>query len=236
VAPAPQLAELVAIVGSEAADPAPLAQLTAAAVLAQDLTEAADALVSHYVDRCRRDGRSWTEISLALGVTKQAVHKRFSTSVAPNLDRFTRRARTALDAAVDAARSLGHNYVGTEHLLLGLFEPAGGIAARVLSDTGIERGQVETATVAIVPRGASMPSAAELPFTPRSNRVLAGAVAAALDLGHNSVGTEHLLLAMFDDPGGLAAKILTQLGATRTGVRAAVVALLAGWPHDADRR
>src|SRR5262245_10563618 len=118
--PGPTLQELIATVeadaGAGAADD--LTQLGTAAKVAADLEEVADGTLTHFVDQCRRNGRSWAEISRALGVTKQAVHKRFSP---PTFERFTVRARGALKGAAAAATRLRHNYVGTEHVLLGLF-------------------------------------------------------------------------------------------------------------------
>src|SRR4051812_21088235 len=121
MAPAPTVQALVAIVEADAAGADALGRLAAAAATAVELTDVSDALLDHFVDQCRRDGRSWSEISSALGVTRQAAHKRFSAPAAPTLDRFTPRAQAVLTAAADEARGMGHNYVGTEHLLLGLF-------------------------------------------------------------------------------------------------------------------
>src|SRR5262245_54514394 len=117
--PGPTLQELIATVEADAASTDDLVRLEAAARVAADLEDVADGTLTHFVDQCRRNGRSWAEISRSLGVTKQAVHKRFS--VTPSFDRFTLRAKGALEGAAASARRLGHNYVGTEHVLLGLF-------------------------------------------------------------------------------------------------------------------
>src|ERR1700757_440429 len=130
MAPAPTLQELIEIVRQDSSSDQPLDQLVAAAAAAAQLEETTDALLGHFVDRCRRDGRSWTEISAALGVTKQAVHKRFASAIAnqivaaipaPTFERFTDRARHVMAESSQAASSLGDHFVGTEHLLLGLF-------------------------------------------------------------------------------------------------------------------
>src|SRR5499427_794946 len=104
--PGPTATELIAAVEADAASDDALDQLSAASQTVADLEDVADAALSHFVDQCRRSGRSWSEISKALGVTKQAVHKRFSFS--PTFERFTLRAKGALEGAADAARSLGH--------------------------------------------------------------------------------------------------------------------------------
>src|SRR5690349_1686763 len=129
--PGPMLQELIAAVEADAGGGDDLARLGTAARVAADLEDVADGTLTHFVDQCRRNGRSWAEISRALGVTKQAVHKRFSST--PTLERFTLRAKGALTGAADSARRLGHNYVGTEHVLLGLFAEPDGIAAKVLT-------------------------------------------------------------------------------------------------------
>src|SRR6266550_1738741 len=126
--PAPGLQELIETVERDAPGQDLLDLLATASATVSQLEEAGDALLGHYVDRCRGHGHSWSEISTALGVTKQAAHKRFSFP-APTLERVTERARRTIDAAAGAARSMGHNYVGTEHLLLGLFAEPEGLAA-----------------------------------------------------------------------------------------------------------
>src|SRR5215470_7021508 len=109
--PGPTLQELIATVESDSGAGDDLARLGTAARVAADLEQVADGTLTHFVEVCRSNGRSWAEISRALGVTKQAVHKRFS---APTFDRFTVRARGALKGAAAAAPRLRHNYVGTE--------------------------------------------------------------------------------------------------------------------------
>src|SRR5947209_185172 len=112
--PAPTLQELIDTVKADAAtDAQPLEQLAVASTTASQLTETTDALLGHFVDQCRKSGHSWTEISAALGVTKQAAHKRFSFGAAPTLDRFTPRARTGVEAAGDEAKRFGHSFIGT---------------------------------------------------------------------------------------------------------------------------
>jgi Clp amino terminal domain, pathogenicity island component len=227
--PGPTVEQLIQTVHADAASDDPLAQLSTAARTAVDLEEVADGTLAHFVEKCRRSGRSWTEISKALGVTKQAAHKRFSVATASGLERFTPRAHAALRAAAEAARSLGHNYVGTEHVLLGLYEPSGGIAARILGEAGITRAKVEEQILTVTPRSASATPDSDPPLTPRADDALERARTEALALGHNYVGTEHLLLALFGDPESLATETLVHLGGDRAKFKERAVEMLSGY-------
>jgi len=149
--PPPTLQELIETVRQDSGSDQPLDQLVTAAAAAAQLEETTDALLGHFVDRCRRDGRSWTEISSALGVTKQAVHKRFASALAahivaatpaPTFERFTDRARHVVAASRRAAVSLGADAVGTEHLLLALFAEPEGIASRTLTAMNVTEDSV----------------------------------------------------------------------------------------------
>jgi Clp amino terminal domain, pathogenicity island component len=227
MAPSPTLQQLISSVRADAPTHEVLDELVAAAELVADLNQTGDETLDFFVDQCRRRGHSWTEISAALGVSKQAAHKRFMPS-APASDRYTKRAQAALNAATEEAVRLGHNFVGTEHLLLGLFEPAGGIAGQILNESGIPRDGVERKINERIPTTWSDPSGhGPAPVrTPRATHCLDRALAEALTMGHNHIGTEHLLLALFDDPEGLAAKILADVDLEVTTVRARVVELL----------
>src|SRR5262245_20403228 len=137
--PPPTLQELIDTVQRDAHTDDPIDQLAVAAMTASDLEQTTDALLGHFVDRCRRAGRSWSEISAALGVTKQAVHKRFAGPLAerlvpasergPAFERFTMRARNVLKAAAASADAYDHPVIGTGDLLLGLYTEPEGIAA-----------------------------------------------------------------------------------------------------------
>jgi hypothetical protein len=224
MAPAPPLTELIATVAADAPSADPLARLATASATAAELTERSDALVGHFVDECRAAGHTWAEISQSLGVTRQAAHKRYAT-LPRELHRWTERAKAALTASVDAARGLGHSFVGTEHLLLGLFPP-GGIGATVLAERGLTEEAVASQVVAYAPARPTGP--AEPPFTPLAAQVFGGALTEAISMGHNYIGTEHLLLALFGQPEGQAAKILEAAGATHDACKARIVELLAG--------
>jgi hypothetical protein len=228
VTPTPNLQELIATLRGDAASADPLDQLVTASTAVAELEEVADAALAHFVDQCRRAGHSWSEISRALGVTRQAAHKRFSLAASPTLDRFTARARSALRAGGEAARLLGHNYVGTEHMLLGLFEPAGSLAARMLDEAAMTRGTVEERILLVTPRKPAL-TGDDPPFTPRARACIERAVSEAIALGHNYVGTEHILLALCGDPESLATKILTDLDADHARFRARTIEILAGF-------
>jgi hypothetical protein len=224
--PAPTLQELIDGVRTDAPGEDVLHQLSQASKTVSDLEQVGDSLLGHFVDQCRRNGHSWSEISGALGVSKQAAHKRF-TFEPPTFERFTDRARAVLGQSVEEAHRLGHSFVGTEHLLLALFDSTDGVAAQVLSEAGIKRSMVETQVLVLIKRGTGSEEG-ELPFTPRAKGVLRDAVGEALRLGHNYVGTEHLLLGLFNDTDAVAAKVLIGLGASYDPLRARTIQMLTG--------
>ena len=206
-----------------------LEQLELAAHRAADLTELSDSLLSHFVDQCRKSGKTWAEIGEHLGVTRQAVQKRFVSGLqAVAFERFTDRARRAVGQAQVEATALNHNYVGTEHQLLALFDTAGGISEVVLAELGVTHDTIRRAVLKQIGLGQS-PVSGLLPFTPRATKVLEEAVIQAAELGHNYVGTEHLLLAMYRGQDGLAKQLLEKQGASRDAVRNKVIEKLAGF-------
>jgi hypothetical protein len=225
MAPAPPLTALIATVEADADAGDALTRLATASATAAELTETADALVGHFVDRCRADGRTWAEISEALGVTKQAAHKRYTAgpSDLSLLTRYTDRARQVIAGSIEAARDLGHPYCGTEHILLGLFPP-GGIGAGLLEDAGLSKASVTAKILERTPRGDTKPT--NVLYTPRAAQVFSGALSEALSMGHNYIGTEHLLLALFRDGEGMAAQFLAEAGATHASCKEKVVKLL----------
>jgi hypothetical protein len=226
--PPPTLQELIETVRADAPGESPLQQLTQASKTASDLEDVTDALLGHFVDRCRRQGHSWSEISAALGVTKQAAHKRFTPPSAPTMERFTPRARQVVLAAANEARRFGSPEVRSEHLLLAQFDQPQGIAAVVLADLGItaERILVQLgATPAAAPKGTR--SEDQIPFSGDGKAVLQRALMEALQLGHNYIGTEHLLLGAFADPPTAATNALVELGADRDDVAARIEQILA---------
>ena len=210
--------------------PDTLVQLEVASQRAAELADLGDSLLNHFVDRCRRSGHTWAEIGEHLGVTRQAVQKRFVAGEV-TFERFTDRAKRALRQARDEATALNHNYVGTEHQLLGLFDTGGGISDVVLRELGVTRDAIERAVIELIGRGASAVSG-EQPFTPRAAKVLEEAVTAALELGHNYVGTEHLLLGVYRGQDGLAKQLLEKNGASRDAVKTKVIEQLTRVMHE----
>ena len=219
--PGPTLQELIDGVRADAPGEDALGQLSQASKTVTDLEQTSDALLGHFVDQCRRSGRSWSEISGALGVSKQAAHKRFSLDV-QNFERFTDRARNVLVHSEEEAQRLGHGFVGTEHLLLALFKAPDGLAAQLLGEAGITRPMVEEQIAALIKPGTASEER-KLPFTPRAKAVVRNAVHEALQLGHRYVGTEHLLLGLFTDGNAVAAKVLVELGASLDASRARIL-------------
>ena len=142
-------------------------------------------------------------------------------------ERFTDRARRVVVLAQEEARLLNHNYIGTEHILLGLIAEAEGVAAKVLHGLGISGNAVRDKVESIIGEGGSSPSG-HIPFTPRAKKVLELSLREALQLGHNYIGTEHILLGLVREGEGVAAQVLVNLGADLSAVRHAVVQSLSG--------
>ena len=230
--PSQTLQELIDGVRADVPGEEALLQLSQASKTVSDLEQVGDALLGHFVDQCRRNGHSWSEISGALGVSKQAAHKRFTFDV-PTFRRFTERARAVVSRSETEAHGLGHGFVGTEHILLALFEATDGLAKNVLDGEGISKPMAKEHILALVQRGtASEDEDGKLPFTPRAKAVLRGAVDEALQLGHNYIGTEHLLLGLFHDEDSIAAKVLRDLGTDYSAIRNRTLELLAGYGQD----
>jgi hypothetical protein len=187
-----------------------LDQLADAVLAAEHLGELADHLIGHFVDQARRSGASWTEIGKSMGVTKQAAQKRFVPKAEPStLDpdqgfaRFTPRARNVVVSAQNAAHEAGNSEITPAHLLLALLTDPGALATKLLQNQGVETDAIR-AVVHLPPRQEDMP--ALIPFSGPARKVLELTFREALRLGHNYIGTEHILLAMLeaeDDAGTL---------------------------------
>jgi ATP-dependent Clp protease ATP-binding subunit ClpA len=143
-------------------------------------------------------------------------------------ERFTDRARRVVVLAQEEARMLNHNYIGTEHILLGLIHEGGGVAAKALKSLGITLETVRQQVEEIIGRGQQAPPG-HIPFTPRAEKVLKLALREALQLGHSYIGTEHILLGLIREGEGVAAQVLVGLGADLNRVRQQVITLLDGW-------
>ena len=144
-------------------------------------------------------------------------------------ERFTDRARRVVVLAQEEARILGHNYIGTEHLLLGLISEGEGVAAKVLERLGISADAVRAKVESIIGDAGKESPRGHIPFTPRAKKVLELSLREALQLGHNYIGTEHILLGLIREGQGLAAEVLVNLGADLSVVREAVIQALSGY-------
>ena len=143
-------------------------------------------------------------------------------------ERFTDRARRVVVLAQEEARLLSHSYIGTEHILLGLIHEGEGVAAKALESLGISLEAVRNQVEEMIGQGGSSPSG-HIPFTPRAKKVLELSLREALQLGHNYIGTEHILLGLIREGEGVAAQVLVKLGADLSRVRQQVIQLLSGY-------
>src|SRR5258705_6690339 len=144
-------------------------------------------------------------------------------------ERFTDRARRVVVLAQEEARMLNHNYIGTEHILLGLIHEGEGVAAKALESLGVSQEAVRRQVEEIIGQGERAPSG-HIPFTPRAKKVLELALREALQLGHNYIGTEHILLGLIREGEGVAAQVLVKLGADLNRVRQQGIQLLHAGP------
>lgn len=205
----------------------PLDQLTDAVLAAEALGDIADHLIGHFVDQARRSGASWTDIGKCMGVTKQAAQKRFvpkADALDPNdgFNRFTPRARNVMVVAQNTAQEAGNTEITPGHLLLGLFEDSEGLAAKLLAGQGVDADAVNQA-VELPPRNeGDLP--ALTPFNSAAKKALELTFRQALRLGHNYIGTEHILLALLEAEDGDG--VLHGLGVDRDRFEADLAAAL----------
>lgn len=207
----------------------PLRHLSDAIEVSEYLGEIADHLIGHFVDQARRAGASWTEIGQSMGVTKQAAQKRFvprgpndatlpSTGV---FSRFTDRARRALALAQDEARLARNSEVGPVHVVLGLVHEPETLAGRCIRALGVQLDDVRSAArQSLGPPGDEAKE--HVPFSAHSKKLLELTTREALRLGHNYVGTEHILLALLVDEN----PVLADLGLTHRAVEQWIVQTL----------
>ena len=195
-----------------------LGRLQTAVVVSDGLDEQADHLIGHFVDQARGAGASWTAIGQSMGVSKQAAQQRFvvgdellAASQGKLFTRFTPRARKSIAAAEKEARRQKHTQVGTEHIVLGLLAETGGIAAQALADQGITAAAVRARVKAEGLTTTESPPK-RVPFSGAAKKVLQLALREALRLGHNYIGTEHVLLGVVAESDGLGGRILRDLG------------------------
>ncbi|HVV17857.1 MAG TPA: Clp protease N-terminal domain-containing protein [Pseudonocardiaceae bacterium] len=233
-----RLDELIDHVQRAHPDGDPLDLVEAAVATAGDLTEVADHLIGHFVDHARAQGLSWTQIGARLGVSKQAVRKRFAPddvpadAASPNnqtakqkaFGRYTRAAQHAIVLAQDNARHYRHDHIGTEHILLGVCQEHTGLGTQAIAASGVSALAVQRAVVARLPSpDADVPE--RIPFTEDAKKVLELTQRAALRLGHDHVGTEHLLLGLQAQQTGTAARVLADLGLNPAVVETEIIRL-----------
>ncbi|GAA4207151.1 ATP-dependent Clp protease ATP-binding subunit [Actinocatenispora rupis] len=230
--PQVSLGTLIDQVSASADDP--LDRLDKAVRTAGDLSTLGDQLVSHFVDAARATGASWAQIGQYLGgVSKQAAQQRFSPDLAKfDFSRFTERARRVVVGAQSVAEQHEHSYIGTEHLLLGLCADPDSLAGKALAQLGGSLDAVRTATEGRL--AGPSPVQAKPRFTVKGRAALARALSEALDLGHNYIGTEHLLLGLAagggtNDEPSLAMEILAALGIRYQALHDNLVEQLAGY-------
>lgn len=209
----------------------PLEQLTDAVLAAEHLGEVADHLIGHFVDQARRSGASWTEIGKCMGVTKQAAQKRFvpktPASITEPMDagegfaRFTPRARAAVVASQSIAREARNQEIAPVHLLLGLIHDPEALVIPLLKAQGIEADRIREAAELPAERG---PELDLVPFDAKAKKALELTFREALRLGHNYIGTEHMLLALLEseDP----TDVLHRLGVDKARAETDLVVLL----------
>lgn len=215
----------------------PLELLANAARQQQELADLGEQLLDHFVQEARAAECSWAQIGAALGVSKQAAQQRHSalrsfidklvggaeSAMGHMFTRFTSRARRAIVLGQEQARALRHDFIGTEHLLLGLLAEGEGIAAHALQQAGITLDAVRAEVAELIGCGEATPLG-HIPFTPRAKKVLELALREAQHLGHNFIGTEHVLLGLIRETEGVAAQVLVKLGTDLTQLRETILA------------
>ncbi|MEU9338416.1 Clp protease N-terminal domain-containing protein [Streptomyces sp. NPDC048290] len=216
--------------------PEPLDQLQDAVIAGEHLGDVADHLIGHFVDQARRSGASWTDIGKSMGVTRQAAQKRFVPRESADLDpsqgfsRYTPRARNAITAGHNEAQAARNTEMNPAHLALGLLADPDGLAAKAIVQQGVLLDVVRQAATAGLPPAAE--EAPELiPYTGDAKKVLELTFREALRLGHNYIGTEHILLALLEFEHGDG--VLSGLGITKEATEAYVAKALAAYTEGA---
>ncbi|MGC5397007.1 Clp protease N-terminal domain-containing protein [Streptomyces sp. DT20] len=213
--------------------PDALDQLQDAVIAADHLGDVADHLIGHFVDQARRSGASWTEIGKSMGVTRQAAQKRFvaknpgepsELDPSQGFGRFTPRAKNVVMASQNEARAAGNSEIGTEHLVLGLLSEPEALAAAFIKAQVVTLDTVRQAATAALPAASEEELPELLPYNADARKALELTFREALRLGHNYIGTEHILLALLEYEDG--AGLLTGLGIDKATTEAAVVEAL----------
>src|ERR1017187_2984757 len=231
------LDNLISYVKDQNADGGPLDNLTDAVIVGGQLTEQADALIGHFVDRARHSGASWSEIGACLGVSKQAAQKKFvlrwKDMETPRqngmFSRFTLRARACVMAARSAALATGAPAVDLAHLVVGLIAEPVGLAAIIIHEAGVTDDQIRDAflpTADATDLSDQVATASELPITDAVRSAFKETLRAALRRGHNYIGTEHLLLGILAEGSDMTTR-LNGLGVTNSFVQKELAVQLA---------
>lgn len=216
--------DLAAIVAARAGESTPATRLGAAVELGRELSDLGDALIGRHVAEARAAGLSWTEIGRTFGTSKQAVQQRYGAATAEPghwPGRWTPGMRRALEQAVQDARALGHDYLGTEHVLLALAGPDGGIAGAVLRDLGVDRERV-LATSCMRPVFSERSPQDRRALMPRLKQALEHSRQIADRLAATLADTEHVLAGIVAVPDSMAVEILRRLGVSSGDVTAAL--------------
>jgi ATP-dependent Clp protease ATP-binding subunit ClpA len=224
------LDELITYVKTMTPGGGPLDNLSDAVSVGSDLDDKSDALIGHFVDAARRSGASWSQIGVSMGVSKQAAQKRFVTQwEGAEFSRFTQRTRNVLVVAGQIAEGAGSEVIDASHLAAGLLSEPDGVAARVIHAAGLTDEQI-LAGLGLEPSvhlplqsagGADAAALRQLRFAEAGRAALRGALKEALRLGHNYIGTEHLLLGILFARGE-AGQMIVGLGLTAGQVERAL--------------
>ncbi|MEE2057990.1 Clp protease N-terminal domain-containing protein [Rhodococcus artemisiae] len=211
--------------------PDALDQLQDAMIAADHLGEVADHLIGHFVDQARRSGASWSEIGQRMGVSKQAAQKRFVSKADNDLDpnegfnRFTPRAKNVVMASMNEARAAGNAEIAPGHLVLGLLADPAGLASRAIVAQGITLDDLRRAVHADLPEKATGELPELIPYDAQARKALELTFREALRLGHNYIGTEHILLALLELEDGTGP--LSSVGVDKSKAEANVTEALA---------
>ncbi|WP_405935941.1 ATP-dependent Clp protease ATP-binding subunit [Streptomyces sp. NBC_00726] len=210
-----------------------LDQLQDAVIAADHLGDVADHLIGHFVDQARRSGASWTDIGKSMGVTRQAAQKRFvakdpgeGTALDPSqgFGRFTQRAKNVVMAAQNEARAAGNPEIGTEHLVLGLLSEPEALAAAFIKAQGVVLDSVRQAATEALPPAAEGELPELIPYNGDARKALELTFREALRMGHNYIGTEHILLALLEHEDGSG--VLSGLGIDKAAAERAIAEAL----------
>ncbi|MTD56009.1 Clp protease N-terminal domain-containing protein [Amycolatopsis pithecellobii] len=205
-----------------------LQQLSDAMLMAEQVGEIADHLIGHFVDQARRSGASWADIGASMGVSKQAAQKRFvpkgvsveDVDLSGGFERFTPRAQQVVVETQELARRLGHTEITPGHLTLGVLGDGTALAAKMIIALGVSLEDVRGAAADALPPATGKKTEGVIPFSGAARKVLELTLREALRLGHNYVGTEHILLALLENEAGDGP--LTATGLDKNAVESAL--------------